>query len=360
MKKAYLIFFILITLFIFNTKASAITCKYKTVYSYDAAADAEYSYDVETESKDSNKPEPLERTISFSQGDMEQKKVDGFKILNWKEDANKYYKNVQPSLMAGICPQYLIMFETDRFVTYEKDLNAVKTTVNKYIKEYTGSENIKISHNILKLTNPFNNTPTEEDTPSSCLAFKEKDCTTNKYFSCLWIEKGEYKYCSSNNLLYVTCGDIKDIPEQVPRIMSFIINLLKIVVPILLVLVSIINILKALASSKEDEIKKAQSTLIKKIIAAVMAFLVVSIVQFVINKVADSDEEKGNIASCLDCFLNNNCSSNIYYKNNVAGTDYCAYLGEDEAYNCNNNGDSLTIGDWGKNKIKHRTTGEQE
>ena len=49
-----------------------------------------------------------------------------------------------------------------------------------------------------------------------------------------------------------------------------------------------------------------QVPLIKKIIAAVMVFFVISIVQFVISKVADSSEQ-GGIESCLSCFLNNSC-----------------------------------------------------
>lgn len=339
MKKIYLTFLILITLFIFNAKASAITCKYTG--SNDDSAQFELSSDLKTPDvtiKNKNVTTLSETNVS---------------ITNWSSGFAGFEAGKVTYGATSNCPDKLILvhiggkqgdslsFKLYLYVLKDGDLDTYKEAIKK---EYERGVLYEMS-----LTNPSNNTPVEEDTPSSCLAFQEKDCTTNKYFSCLWIEKGEYKYCSSNNLLYVTCGDIKDIPEQVPRIMSFIINLFKIVVPILLVLVSIINILKALASSKEDEIKKAQSTLIKKIIAAVMAFLVVSIVQFVINKVADSDEEKGNIASCLDCFLNNNCSSNIYYKNNVAGTDYCTYLGEDEAYNCNNNGESLTIGDWNSN-----------
>ena len=352
MKKIYLTFLILITLFIFNAKASAITCKY-TGSNDDSAQFESLPSDLKTPSvtiKNKNVTTFSETSVS---------------ITNWSSGFAGFEAGKVTYGVASSCPDKLILvhiggkqgqsmsFKLYLYVLNTSDLDAYKKAIED---KYKGKGVLYE----MSLVDSFNNTPTEEDTPSSCLAFKEDSCTTNKYFSCLWIEKGEYKYCSSNNLLYVTCGDIKDIPEQVPRIMSFIINLLKIVVPILLVLVSIINILKALASSKEDEIKKAQSTLIKKIIAAVMAFLVVSIVQFVINKVADSDEEKGNIASCLDCFLNNNCSSNIYYKNNVAGTDYCAYLGEDEAYNCNNKIEKITIGDWGKNKIKHRTTGEQE
>ena len=347
MKKVYLTLFILITLFIFNTKASAITCKYK----YN-----NYQAKISFDKSDTKEPSVSLYGSDFDDEISLKNEFNNGKIKNWKNSYKDTGSGITNFVVTGVCPDYLVLYISK---TGSKGMYAMsKFNISIIKNDLSGNAKKYLELNLID--NDQSNSDMPEDTPSSCLAFKEKDCTTNKYFSCLWIEKGEYKYCSSNNLLYVTCGDIKDIPEQVPRIMSFIINLLKIVVPILLVLVSIINILKALASSKEDEIKKAQSTLIKKIIAAVMAFLVVSIVQFVINKVADSDEEKGNIASCLDCFLNNNCSSNIYYKNNVAGTDYCAYLGENKAYNCNNNGDSLTIGDWGKNKIKHRTTGEQE
>lgn len=155
--------------------------------------------------------------------------------------------------------------------------------------------------------------------------------------ACLWNEKEvggkTYKYCNVDDLLYVSCGDARDIPIQVPALISFFVNFLKIVTPIILIFIGIITLVKALAASKEDEIKKAQGSLIKKMIAAAMVFLVITIVQFVVSLVADSEyesdngeTEKKNLSSCLECFLDNDCEKTAYYKTNIAGQDYCTDL----------------------------------
>lgn len=168
----------------------------------------------------------------------------------------------------------------------------------------------------------------EEETPSSCLEFSDKGtCENNKYFACVWNDTNGY--CNVDKLQYVTCGNAFDIPKEAPALTSFFVNLLKIATPIVLIVTSMITLLKALAASKEDEIKKAKSSLLKKIIASVMVFFVISIVQFVILKVADSSEAE-NISSCMSCFLNNDCSANTYYKTTVSGVDICTNLyGED-------------------------------
>ena len=165
----------------------------------------------------------------------------------------------------------------------------------------------------------------------------ENSCTGNKFYSCIWnsfeLDGTTYNYCNTDKLQYVQCGDAFDIPHQAPQIISFFVNLLKIATPIILIIVSIISLLKAISASNEDEIKKAQKGLIRKVIAAVMVFFVISIVQFVVMKVADNTiknaddkTEVDNLSTCLTCFLNNDCGNNTYYKTNVFGKYECTYF----------------------------------
>lgn len=171
----------------------------------------------------------------------------------------------------------------------------------------------------------------------SCMGYThEKSCEYNNYYSCIWNETKYGDFCNTDELLYVKCGDAFDIPYQAPSIIAFAVNLLKIATPIILIMVSIVSMLKALAASKEDEIKKAKSSLIKKLIAAALVFFVISIVQFVILKVADTSE-KNNISDCLSCFLNNDCEDSVYYKNNVGGDFKCKYLKSGKIEDCKGN-----------------------
>ena len=103
-------------------------------------------------------------------------------------------------------------------------------------------------------------------------------------------------------LANVTCGDGTIIMDSmIPKLVTTGINVIKIVVPILLIIYGMLDLGKAVMAQKEDEIKKGQQTFIKRLVAAAIVFLVVFIVQIVFNLVAN---DSGNIWGCVDCFIN--------------------------------------------------------
>lgn len=72
-------------------------------------------------------------------------------------------------------------------------------------------------------------------------------------------------------------------------IFGYIIFAIQIVVPLLLIISGMITMAKAVMEKKEDDIKKAQSLLIKKLIAAVICFLVIAVVKMVVPLVTNED-----------------------------------------------------------------------
>ena len=90
------------------------------------------------------------------------------------------------------------------------------------------------------------------------------------------------------------------IDSKIPNLTHTIIVVIKIVVPIILVILGMIDLLKGITAQKEDEIKKGQHILIKRLITGALVFFVVSIVQFLISFVADDE----GIMKCASCFLN--------------------------------------------------------
>ena len=75
-------------------------------------------------------------------------------------------------------------------------------------------------------------------------------------------------------------------------VISIVKNVVKLIqfgVPILLIIFGMIDLGKAVMAGKEDEMKKAQGTLIKRFIYAVAVFLVVTLVSFVMGIVADAN-----------------------------------------------------------------------
>ena len=267
--------------------------------------------------------------------------------------AGKYPKYIVAS--TGSEANVLLDRATQAFYTESETKESVIEGTKKFMKGPAFTEHpynkYQLYFFVLEVDPSCNATGSEEKeeipTPeyNSCADFTdETSCTSNDSFSCLWITKKmsgkTYNYCNFDDLTYVKCGDSWDVPSRIPGIVSFAVNLLKIAVPIILIIVSVITLIKAVTSQKEDEIKKAQNSLIKKLISAAIVFFIIQITQFVIFKVADSSETD-NISTCMSCLLNNDCSKNAYYKVNdpeakLQGKNYkCKFISSGNEEICN-------------------------
>lgn len=102
----------------------------------------------------------------------------------------------------------------------------------------------------------------------------------------------------------VTCGNFENLAfdPSIPDLTSTAINIIKIGIPIILIFLGMLDLGKAVMAQKEDEIKKSQQLFVKRLISAVLVFLVVFIVQIVIGLVAR--DQNPDITNCIDCFLN--------------------------------------------------------
>lgn len=93
------------------------------------------------------------------------------------------------------------------------------------------------------------------------------------------------------------CTDL----EVILNIAHAAVNLIQFGIPIVLIIFGMIDLGKAVMAGKEDEMKKAQGTLIKRVIYAVAIFLVVFIVQLVMNIVSDAGANTGQ-ENWYDCW----------------------------------------------------------
>ena len=89
--------------------------------------------------------------------------------------------------------------------------------------------------------------------------------------------------------------------KPVIKLVSSVVKLIQFGIPIMLILFGMIDLGKAVMSSKEDEMKKAQGTLLKRFIYAVAVFLVVTLVTFVMGMVGDSGT-KSDTTSWSTCW----------------------------------------------------------
>ena len=91
------------------------------------------------------------------------------------------------------------------------------------------------------------------------------------------------------------------IPEGIGNVVHLIVVAIQVVVPILLIIWGMLDFAKAIIGQDEEKIKAGQKTFIKRLIAAVVVFLVVTIVQLVINLAASIGGEGNDANSAWSC-----------------------------------------------------------
>ena len=84
-------------------------------------------------------------------------------------------------------------------------------------------------------------------------------------------------------------------------IIKTVLSIVQWAIPIILILIGTFDMMKAVVASKEDEIKAAQKLLIKRIVYAVIIFLIPTIVYFVFNIVSNTDGISGT-GNFWDCW----------------------------------------------------------
>ena len=108
------------------------------------------------------------------------------------------------------------------------------------------------------------------------------------------------------NLIYMLADSGKldagfnlcDSAKPLLGLVGYVILGIKIVVPIILIVMGMLDLAKAVTEKKEDKIKEAQMLLVKKAIAAVLVFLVVTVVSIVMTLINAKSWE-----ACKTCLL---------------------------------------------------------
>jgi len=92
------------------------------------------------------------------------------------------------------------------------------------------------------------------------------------------------------------------------KILGIMLLIIKIMVPILLIITSIIDFGKSALSGNGEDIKKNSQTFLKRCLAAAIIFILPSFLDYIFNNLVDSGD-KSSFQACSTCFLNpNNCT----------------------------------------------------
>lgn len=152
----------------------------------------------------------------------------------------------------------------------------------------------------------------------------------NKKYNCVWVDEGKSyenvcinpggvkindtsesksstktessKKENKSNGIYVTCGPIKSLPKKILQLSNTIVNIMQVAVPVILVLFGMIDLVKAVSSQKDDDIRKAQGVLIKRLILGVLVYFIVVIVKLLLSAIGGNTD---GIWNCVQCFISN-------------------------------------------------------
>ena len=87
-------------------------------------------------------------------------------------------------------------------------------------------------------------------------------------------------------------------------VVGWIVLILKIVIPLALIVLGMVDLGKAVISSDEKEINNAINFLLRRFIAAVAIFFIPTIVSALFNAILGVDLNSNNVQRCVQCVTN--------------------------------------------------------
>ena len=345
-KNLRLIMFFIISMFVFNGRTLALTCTYSNKDTY-AEDKYEISFDIDASGKITKEYSfPVSNTFSrldfkninkcpfyaylykshlyigYDYEDMlaeaAEKKAIFLNSVTVQEDKSSVYSKIDTELnsLKSLCTviaskkyNYAVCYESpekkeDCKKEYFTDLDyrMHQSRIGTYI--YDGL--------ITKSYQPY------VEMNDACTAAEtnlKKYSNALKYDSC-----NEYKQATNSD---IKCGDDDETsynngevapfqlcnPDENPevvvgfRIAGIFITIIKIIVPIVLVVMGMIDLSKAVAEGKDDSLKKSLISFLNRVIAGILIFFVPSIMLALYKFIDGWDNVRGKYETCLQCLL---------------------------------------------------------
>ena len=142
-------------------------------------------------------------------------------------------------------------------------------------------------------------------------------------------------YTASN---CIKCGETF-FPENVAVLSANIINFIKILVPILIIILGMVELLRGMLQGDERKMDDAKASLIRKFVIGITIFLVISIVQFVFSLYGDVSDDKVDTLECLKYFIVKDAAENVGEKCEDRSSKLHTQSGTDQKYDIKVNND---------------------
>lgn len=110
--------------------------------------------------------------------------------------------------------------------------------------------------------------------------------------------------------MYFLFQDFCDTPNgqiyDIVNLVGIVVTIIQIAIPILLIILAMIDLGKMVVTSKDEDRKKVQGLMIKRIISAIAVFFLIGLVKMVVNllNVNESSETGHSVNSCLKLISN--------------------------------------------------------
>ena len=232
-------------------------------------------------------------------------------LLNWNTDPviftgypNKNYHaeyiyTESDEYKNNKCPSYAIVERNSKALRYEYNVylsnSDKKGHITSFLKQKTFVDVYTL--NCKKKEKNSNENPTTVPDPEPGTQHVD-DPDVNMIITPLNLSMDTY-----------SCGNgyLESIPATIPYVGKIVYLVVQILVPIIIILLGSFDLLKAVISQKDDDIKKNQQVFFKRLISAALIFFVFAIVKFVVSVV--SSDNSGKIMDCVDCIIrnSNNC-----------------------------------------------------
>ena len=104
-------------------------------------------------------------------------------------------------------------------------------------------------------------------------------------------------------------------------LLGYVVMVIKIVIPLLLIILGMIDLGKAVVASDDKAINKSVNTLIQRFVAAIIMFFVPTIVSAIFNATTNANMTRADMNKCVQCLTNVSNQSADYCKSSVDITD---------------------------------------
>ncbi len=105
------------------------------------------------------------------------------------------------------------------------------------------------------------------------------------------------------------------------QVIGYVFFILKIVIPMILIILGIIDFGKAVLSSDDKSIKDAAMTLAKRLIAGVIIFFIPTVINVVFSYISGfSEDMQADAMNCINCLTSPNGSCDTSYEGEVFPT----------------------------------------